>query len=173
MLDGACARVQWSCMKITDEMVKKFSLPESGGPLTKMRLCMCGKMLSADENSRRWYSGVVNYDEMLCDSCRKDYGDKARLVCLGCKTLQGFMDPQRAKTGFQFEGKKHYHLGKCISCAPDIKATSVLEHERWIRARGMVSQVNLDLLQEIEQKTLQGVSEVNKLRQELKSSIAT
>jgi hypothetical protein len=157
-------------MKITDEMVKKFSLPPTEDRMIKMRRCMCGRMLRADEDARRWYSGVVNYDEMLCDSCRKDYGDKARLVCLGCKSLQGFMDPQRAKTGFVFEGKKHYHLGRCISCAPDIKATAVLEHERWICARGMVSKVNLDLLQEIEQKTLQGVAEVDKLRQEINSA---
>lgn len=141
----------------------------TGGKFDAFQRCLCHKLLKVDEYVRRWHSGVVNYDEALCSTCRKDYGDKSRIVCLGCKTLQGFVDPHKATTGFEFVGKHHYHIAQCPRCKPEIVATQVLEHERWCRHRKVTTKPNWDLFQEIEQKTLQGKQEATKLRAELNS----
>lgn len=135
--------------------------------MTPFKSCLCGKMLKSDEHVKRWYSGVVNYDDILCQDCRALYGDMARIVCIGCKRLQGFFAPGRESTGFQFERRKHYHIVKCLNCDPAASATSVIEHEHFCRSRGIPTKVNLDLLQEIEQKTLQGQRDADKLRAEL------
>lgn len=134
-----------------------------------MKRCVCGKLLKVIETTSRWYSGIVNYDETLCRDCRKEFEDKPRIICLGCKTLQGFMEPQRAKTGFVFERRKHYHIEKCPKCEPLISATPILEHELFCRERKIVTVKDLDLVQDIEQKTLQGKREADKLRRELQA----
>ena len=127
-------------------------------------------MLRIDEHVRRWHSGVVNYDETLCNDCRVEFGDKARIVCLGCKKLLGFVDPHLEKTGFRFETKRHYHVSKCPKCDPAIMATPVLEHDQWCRHRGVTTKPNWDLVQEIEQKTLQGKLSADMLRAEIASA---
>jgi hypothetical protein len=145
-------------------------LTNPGGLLVAHKTCLCGKFLRVDEHIRRWHSGVVNYDETLCGDCRKDYGETARIVCLGCKRLQGFVNPHKASTGFQFVTKQHYHIAKCPKCDPNITATPVLEHEQWCRHRKITTKPNWDLVQEIEQKTLQGKAAADKLRAEINSS---
>jgi hypothetical protein len=142
---------------------------EQAGQLTALKRCLCGKMLQVTEHVRRWHSGVVNYDETLCGDCRKEFADKSRIVCLGCKSLQGFVSPTTEKTGFKFEGRKHYHIEKCPRCKPGIVATPVLEHESWCRHRRFPLKPNWDLVQEIEQKSLQGVKMADKLRAEINS----
>ena len=133
------------------------------------KTCLCGKFLRVDEHIQRWHSGVVNYDETLCDSCRKEFTDTARIVCLGCKRLQGFVKPGKERTGFEFVTKHHYHIAKCPQCAPSASSTPVLEHEQWCRHRKIPTKPNWDLVQEIEQKTLQGVRAADKLREEINS----
>ena len=150
-----------------DKMAWLKSLTDPVGELAKMRRCICEKMLTVNEHTTRWYSGIVNYDETLCGDCRRNFKGHARIVCLGCKSLQGFMKPQTAKTGFKFEADRHYHIEVCPRCRPDKYATQVLEHEQFCRARRVVTVANLDLIQEIEQKTLQGVAAADKLRQEI------
>lgn len=145
----------------------KLTEPFDQAQLVEHRRCLCGKMLQVNEFASRWYSGVVNYTEVLCGDCRKNFADKARIVCVGCKRLQGFMDPQRAKTGFVFKSRHHYHIAKCPKCAPESNATPVLEHEAFCRDQKIVTKTNLDLLQEIEQKSLRVRSEADKLRAEL------
>ncbi len=140
------------------------------GPLVAKKLCLCDKLLRIDEHIRRWHSGIVNYDEALCNDCRKEFGAKSRIVCLGCKQLLGFVDPHLEKTGFQFAARQHYHVAKCPKCDPKIVATPVLEHEQWCRHRGVATKPNWDLVQEIEQKTLQGVRAADKLRAEINSA---
>lgn len=157
-------------MQTQADLLKELARPFDATDMVAMRKCLCGKLLAVNETKLRWYSGVINYDESLCRECRKECADLARIVCLGCRSLQGFLKPQTAKTGFKFEGRRHYHLQKCPRCAPTLMATPVLEHEAYCRDRKIVTTKNLDLVQEIEQKTLQGVSEANRLREELNSS---
>lgn len=142
----------------------------SGGSFAPHKKCLCGKMLKVSEHVKRWHSGVVNYDETLCDDCRKNYAETARIVCLSCKTLQGFVNPTKEKTGFEFVSKRHYHIAKCPKCDPSITATPVLEHEQWCKHRRIPVKPNWDLVQEIEQKTLQGKVEADKLRAEINSA---
>lgn len=151
-------------MKFLEELVNFDS-----SQLTAHRRCLCGKMLQTLEHSARWFSGVVNYTEVLCAGCRKDYADKARIVCVGCKTLQGFMDPQRAATGFVFKAKRHYHIAKCPKCDPSSSATPVMEHDAFCRDQKIVTRSNLDLLQEIEQNSLRAKRESDRLRAEINS----
>lgn len=146
------------------------SMTNPSGPLVAMKRCLCDKMLQTNEHVRRWHSGVVNYDEALCDDCRKEFADKSRVVCLNCKRLQGFVSPTREKTGFVFEARKHYHIARCPKCVNGITATPVLEHEHWCQHRRIPTKPNWDLVQEIEQKALQGRAAADKLREEINSS---
>jgi hypothetical protein len=155
--------------EVVAELVNSLRGPWDPANLTPFKSCLCGKMLKSSEHVKRWYSGVVNYDDVLCQDCRKTYGDMARIVCIGCKRLQGFIGPHRATTGFQFERRKHYHIGACPKC-DNAAATPVLEHEQFCRTNGIATKTNLDLVQEIEQKTLQGRLAADKLRAELKLS---
>jgi hypothetical protein len=130
--------------------------------------CLCGKLLQLPHHSERAYSGVVNYTLTLCPDCRGNFRDYCRIVCLRCRSLQGFLQPYRAPDGFVYEPRGHYHIHGCPRCDASITATPVLEHERFRAARVGPSKPDADLVQEIEQKTLRGLAEIAKLQESLK-----
>lgn len=151
-------------------MMKVLNETKPGAATTLFRECLCSKLIPSAGNYVRGYSGIVNYDEILCPDCRREFSGHARVVCLRCKSLQGFMSPYRDKvTGFEMRGGQHYHIDGCPKCINGVAATPILEHVRHCRARGLVIRQDLDILQEIEQKSLQGQREVDKLRAELKT----
>lgn len=128
--------------------------------------CLCGKAVQ-QAGSRKLHSGVVNYSELLCGDCRKDYAEMARIVCCQCKRLVGFVKPDIDRvTKFEFRRGAHYHVIGCPSCAKTNK-TPVVEHEQWCRVRGIPTVENLDLVQEIEQKRLRIERAADKLRVDL------
>lgn len=123
--------------------------------MTQFKACLCGSQFRlTDLPSKRCYSGVVNYDERLCASCRTETQDFSRVVCVGCKRLSLFLKPQTCKTGFKFERGRHYHVRGCSHCSPTSASSSVLEHEQFCRTMKIVTNIELDLVQEIEQKRL-------------------
>ena len=77
------------------------------------------------------------------------------------------MEPTKFADGFEFERGKHYHIRGCPQCVPGKFKTPVLEHEAWLKARKIELKTNLDLVQEIEQKVLQGEREVRRIRADL------
>lgn len=131
--------------------------------------CVCGKVMPRDQlRMQHSGGGGVAYTSMLCPSCLDTYKDAARIVCRACLRLQGFMEPMKCKDGFEYERGKHYHINGCPQCVSGLFKTPILEHEAWLKARRIAVKPDLDLVQEIEQKTLQGVREVDRIRSEFK-----
>ncbi len=130
--------------------------------------CVCGKVMPR-EDLRMEHSGPngVSYTSFLCKSCLDNYKDAARIVCKACLRLQGFLEPSTAKDGFTYEKGKHYHINGCPQCKPGIYCTPVLEHEAYLAAKKIASSKDLDLIQHIEQKALQGQQEFRRVRSEL------
>lgn len=119
------------------------------------------------------YSGIVNFTECLCVDCRKETKSFVRIVCLGCRSLMVLLAPQKAATGFVFEPNSCSHVEKCQSCAPGLTSAPVLEHLRYCRAQGKPTNVDKDIVQEAEQKALQGAQEADRMRAELKNTFPT
>ena len=130
--------------------------------------CVCGKVMTREELKME-HSGVggVTYTSMLCPSCISTYKEAARIICRSCLRLQGFMSPVKYADGFEFKPNQHYHINGCPQCRPGIFKTAILEHEAWLKARRLAVKTELDLVQEIEQKTLQGEREFRRVRSEL------
>lgn len=164
--------------KITPEMLEE--LRRQPVQVTPFAPCLCGKLLNVIDVQRKWHSGRwngdtqispgVNYTDLLCDDCRKEFDRWPRIVCLGCRRLMGFVKPGKESTGFEFEMDRHYHIENCPQCKPKVKATPVLEHEKFCRVNGIRTSTNQDLVQEIEQKTLQGEEQTAKMRAEFEAS---
>lgn len=132
------------------------------------RACLCDKLINAAENTARRYSGIVNFEECFCPDCRKEFEVFVRVVCLGCKTLVALQKPGKVATGFEFKRGTCVHVEKCPSCENGLTAVPVLEHLRYCRAQGKPTNVDKDIVQEAEQKSLQAVAEADKMRAELK-----
>lgn len=158
---------------MTEEQIdgfKKLLAAPTGGPSVPKMACLCGSFIDVRENALSRHSGIVNYQECLCPDCRKEFANFARVVCLGCKSLQAFLTPQRAKTGYVFLARAHVHVVFCPACRPGAAAAPVLEHLQFCRGRGQPTNVDADIVQEAEQKYLQGKVEADKLRGELKAT---
>lgn len=146
--------------------------------LTRYEPCLCGKLLDATTHTRKWHSGRweggkqispgVNYTTVMCADCSKEFDEWPRIVCVGCKTLMGFIKWGRQSTGFVFEKGRHYHIADCPKCNPKRQSTPVLEHDHFCRQNRVNTVTPLDLLQEIEEKTLQGKRDAAKLKESLK-----
>jgi hypothetical protein len=169
-------------LKLTPAMLEALrSAPtKSDLKLTRLEPCLCGKLLDVITWGAKWHSGRfhegkmiargINYTALLCEGCLKEFEGWPRIVCLKCRAM-GFYKPGRQATGFVFEKNRHYHIATCPKCDSSSMSTPVLEHEWFCRHGGIKTVTNFDLLQEIEQKTLQGIAETEKLRAEYNSSV--
>lgn len=149
------------------EAFRKLLAAPSAVPGVRKRACLCDKLLTESEHATHCHSGVVNFDECLCGDCRKEFQDFVRVVCLKCKTLMSLLKPQRATTGYVFVARSCVHVECCQTCAPGRTAFPVLEHLRFCRAQGRPTNVDEDIVQESEQKSLQAAREADKMRTEL------
>jgi hypothetical protein len=131
------------------------------------KACICGKLVHVSECGKRWYSGVVNYSEVLCEDCRRGVKGRARIVCLSCRTLQGFVPPQRHPSGFRFAADTHYHVDGCTRCKPGTFATPVLEVIAWCKDQRIPIVRDEDIVKEAERKTLTGRAESAKVVESL------
>lgn len=170
-------------LKLTPELMETLrQIPQSTIAVTRMGTCLCGKLLDIAQWERKWHSGRwyqgkqvapgINYAALLCADCEKEFRGAPRIVCLGCKALMGFYKHGRQQTGFVFEKNRHYHIVDCPKCNTERNSTPVIEHEKFCRDHGIKTTTNHDLLQEIEQKILQGEREAAKLRLEFEASRA-
>lgn len=172
---------QGDFLKLTPEAIEALRAASVGKlKTTRYEPCLCGKLLDVTTWERKWYSGRwdgkkqlsrgINYTDLLCEDCRKEFRDWPRIVCVRCRSLMGFYKPGKQSTGFVFEKSRHYHIADCPRCTPKRRATPVLEHERFCAANGIKTLTPHDLLQEIEIKILQAESEAAKLREAFKAS---
>lgn len=171
--------------KLTPETLEALRRVTAASPseikLTRYEPCLCGKLLDVAQWERKWHSGRfhksqmiergINYTDLVCEDCRKEWHNWPRIVCLGCRSLMGFYKPGKQATGFEFEKGRHYHILDCPRCNPTRRSTPVLEHEQFCRAHGIKTTTNYDLLQEIEQKILQAEDTAARLRAEYESSV--
>lgn len=142
--------------------------------------CFCGTLIDVASNSRKVFSGTpgslngygVEYIETLCPTCRTDamLNEQCRGVCVKCKAIKVLIRPGKMSTGFEFIRGRHYHLTECPHCTPDCKASEVLEHAVFCKENKVVTKKDLDLVQDIEQKTLQMENNRERLRQDINKS---
>lgn len=113
-----------SDFKLTPEMLETLRRVSAESPsalkLTRYEPCLCGKLLDVLAWERKWHSGRfknnklvtngINYTDLLCEDCRKEFNRWPRIVCLGCRSLMGFYKPGKQSTGFTFENDRHYHI---------------------------------------------------------------
>lgn len=145
-------------------------LAAPSAPGVRKRACLCDKLLTAEDYTLLRHSGVVNFGECLCGDCRTEFKDFVRVVCIKCKTLMSLLKPQRATTGYVFVAGSCVHVENCQTCAPGRTAFPVLEHLRFCRAQGRPTNVDEDIVQESEQKSLQAAREADKMRTELQDT---
>lgn len=167
-------------IKLTPDMLEALRDAERGPLSSAHSACLCGKLLPVMEYQSKWHSGRwskgkcispgINYTDLLCKDCSKEFKGWPRIVCLGCRSLMGFYKPGKQSTGFVFESGRHYHIEECPKCNQEVRSTTVLEHEEFCNGNKVITSINQDLLQEIEQKILQGVEETDNLREKLRSS---
>jgi hypothetical protein len=79
-------------------------------------------------------SGVVDkVISPLCSKCQSTFGDFGKLVCCGCNTVIGWMEPQKDKDGFEFKKFKSYHIRSCPSCSPGLEKAEIIEKILYLR----------------------------------------
>lgn len=134
--------------------------------------CLCGGNVTAAAIVKR-HSGVVNFVEALCPSCKKEFTNFARVVCLGCRKLQLLVAPQKMKTGFEFKPNTAVHIARCHSCNPHATHAPVMEHAAYCRNNYIPTNADEDIAQEVRRNYLQGVAGADKLRVELQGTFST
>jgi hypothetical protein len=167
-------------LKLTPEAIEALRAEKSTVAMTRYEPCLCGKLLDVLTYEKKWHSGRwsggkqltpgINYTDLLCEDCQKEFKDWPRIVCLGCRRLMGFYKPGKQSTGFVFEKSRHYHIVDCVKCNPKRSGTPVIEHERFCLLNKIKTTTPFDLLQEIETKILQGEAEAAKLRAAFEAS---
>jgi hypothetical protein len=99
-------------------------VPEDFDP-TRIR-CACNKNVTCD-NAKLVDTGHLHAVEPVCPPCRSDYNGMARLVCVPCAAVIGWITPQTDPNGFKIEADKFYHIPGCPVCTPDLERTDIIE----------------------------------------------
>ena len=128
--------------------------------------CLCGNLIDAVKNLRKYYSGVVNCYTVICDDCLKEVKDASHLVCLKCKKIVGHMPTGKEKAGFEFKRNTFYHIAKCPYCS-DVTVTPIIEQVMFYQENNIPYVTDEDIVEEIDKKTLQGEKELVELRKKL------
>jgi len=88
--------------------------------------CACNKDVPC-ERAKLINTGYMHAIEPICEPCRPDFEGQARLVCVRCRSVIGWMDPQTDKHGFKIEPDKYYHVGECMVCDPNVVSSHIIE----------------------------------------------
>lgn len=182
---ACCNSSMPDALKLTPEMLEMMRREGAarGVKVSRFSACVCGKLLDVTDWQRKFHSGRfykgkqiapgINYTDLLCEDCRREFAGWPRIVCLGCRDLMGFYKPGVQATGFEFERNRHYHILDCPKCNPRRPSTPVIEHEQFCKARGIKTLTDPDLVKEIETKILQAELAAEKFRAEIRSSSRT
>ena len=167
-------------LKLTPEAIEALRDASQKISMSRYAACLCGKLLAVAEWSKKWHSGRwekgkqvvpgINYTDLLCEDCRREFADWPRIVCVSCRAIMGFFKPGKQSTGFVFEKHRHYHILDCPKCKPGRSSTPVLEHEKFCAVNKIKTVTPHDLLQEIEIKILQAERDAAKLREDFNAS---
>jgi len=150
---------------------------ESAPVVLQVKCGTCGEQLRGpDAIPKRRFSGIVNYDATLCRECQSGWAGYSRIVCVKCHRLVAFMKPRREPCGFTYKQEFSYHVRHCPTCHPTTAdgrpspGASVMEYEMYCRDQKLAIKPNEDLIQEIEQKSLQAEAEATKMLANLAQS---
>lgn len=92
---------------------------------TKIR-CACNKEVPCEAGMVA-HTGVMTIVEPVCKPCIKDFDGMARLACIRCKSVIGWLEPQTDPHGFKIEPNKYYHIGECAVCKKDLQKADIIE----------------------------------------------
>lgn len=111
-------------LRLLDE-IKKYRTDVSQDTLSRVP-CVCGKKLHITDLNTLW-TGHIRVIRNLCPNCANNSKGNCIIVCNGCKTIEGFVNPQVDKDGFKLEANKVYHQMACPGCRPNILKTTFVE----------------------------------------------
>lgn len=108
--------------------------------------CACNKLVPATEATHIW-SPILMADavEPICPGCRPDFKGTARLVCAACRSVIGWLPPQRDAHGFRIESDKCYHVRHCRVCKKGLQGADILEMVLFYKSRGIPYESTEDL----------------------------
>lgn len=73
-------------------------------------------------------SGVVAAALLpLCKACQPTFKDCARIVCCGCRSVAGWVDPHVDPDRFVFQRGASYHIQACPACVSGLKKSDIIE----------------------------------------------
>ena len=92
---------------------------------TKVR-CACNKDVPCDK-VQLVNTGQMSAVEPVCKPCRKDFKGQARIVCISCRSVIGWVEPQVDPHGFKLEPDHYYHVAVCGVCKKDLQKANIIE----------------------------------------------
>lgn len=98
--------------------------------------CACNKNVPCDQVSLV-NTGYLTAVDPVCPPCKKDFADQARLVCVRCRSVIGWMDPGVDRHGFRFEKKHFYHVEACAVCKKGLTKADIIEMMLYYEANGI------------------------------------
>ena len=88
--------------------------------------CMCGNPFQVPQ-----YIGTQI--DPVCAECFKTYNETAKLECVRCHIVVGRIAPKTLDCGFEVRPSTTLHTNECSVCNPEIKQSTVMEVEHWIK----------------------------------------
>lgn len=88
--------------------------------------CACNKLVPC-ENAALCNTGIMDGVEPVCPPCRGDFAGQARLFCVRCRMVIGWMEPQTDPHGFKIEPDKFYHVAECAVCKKGLQKADIIE----------------------------------------------
>jgi len=95
--------------------------------------CSCGRIVKLTDLDVI-NTGVMFALNNVCKGCKegaRSSADKARLVCVKCKSVIGLLKPGKDKTGFEIKAGKCYHVAGCDQCCPGETSFPLVEKKIW------------------------------------------
>lgn len=88
--------------------------------------CACNRVVSCGA-VQIINTGQMDAVEPVCQPCIRDFAGQARLVCVRCKSVIGWLPPQVDPHGFRIEADKCYHVRACAVCKKDLQKADIIE----------------------------------------------
>ena len=109
--------------------IKWAEMPQSGSGMPKVggivACLLCNKPFIMPT-----YFGTP---DQVCGPCLRTYKETATLICRRCNTVIARVAPVMLDCGFYVRPQSVLHLDKCSLCEPDVKISTVIEIDNWMR----------------------------------------
>jgi hypothetical protein len=122
------------------QMGKPSTITDPDADPSKVR-CACNKLVPC-ERVAIVNTGHITAVDPVCPPCRNDFADQARLVCVRCRSVIGWLDPCVDPHGFRFDKKHFYHVGSCAVCKKGLTKSDIIEMMLYYEANGIPYEKN-------------------------------